>query len=573
MTKQDIAIYETTSARRTPPESADPITTEVMRHALNSAANQMKRALIRTAFSPIIYEVLDFAVAIYDRDIRLLAQAPTLPMFMGTMNFCIEGALEGIGGPSKLKDGDVILYNWPFGTGAHAQDLCVIMPVFFDGELAGYVINKAHWNDIAAKDPYSTDTVDVYQEGVIYPGVKLYEAGVLNEGLQAVVLTNTRVPKAIKGDLNAQVVSCRAGVAGFEDVLRRFGRETFEASIELMLDHGEKVMRSYLEKIPDGVYSASGALDNDGITDTQVPFEISISIKGSEIEVDFTASPDETEGPFNCPLPCTVALSRVAMTLLAGFGEPPNEGQFRPVRVKTRPGSMFHPLPPAPSFLYYWAALQAVEVIHAAIGKAQAELVPADSGGCIASLTWWGKRTATGNLWAEGAPHPVGQGASAHGDGGTMLFVTQSGTRLAPMEVWESRNPWIIEKLALAPDSGGAGKYRGGPGLDLEFRLLEDSFITPVVERTQNQPQGSNGGAPGRANGLTIRKPSGEEVWLPKYTRYALEAGSLVSLSTGGGGGYGDPSERTAEAVLADVRNGFVTEEQARRDYPHAFAD
>jgi N-methylhydantoinase B len=198
-----------------PPASApapDPITTQVVRYALNSAANQMKTALVRTAFSPVIYEVLDFAVGLYDPQLRLLAQAPSLPMFMGTLNFCIDEAVKNVGGVSELYPGDIILYNSPYGTGAHPQDLATVMPIFHRGkDLIGYAAIKAHWLDIGAKDPYCTDTIDVFQEGTVYPGVKIYKRGELNQDIFRMVIANTRVPKMVEGDMNA--VRRRSGAA------------------------------------------------------------------------------------------------------------------------------------------------------------------------------------------------------------------------------------------------------------------------------------------------------------------------------------------------------------------------
>src|SRR5579875_1332529 len=235
-------------------QSADPITTEVIRHGLNSAANQMKRALIRTAFSPIIYEVLDFAVAIYDRKVRLLAQAPSLPVFMGTMNFCVEGAVAAVGGEAALEPGDIILYNVPYGTGSHPQDCAVVMPVFLGPELIAYTTIKGHWLDIGGKEPYSTDTVDVFQEGTIFPGVKLYRRGELVPDIYRFVLANSRVPKMVAGDVNAEVVGVRTGAAAVLRLVERYGLETFHASVERMYEHGEAVVRSYFEKIPDGRY-------------------------------------------------------------------------------------------------------------------------------------------------------------------------------------------------------------------------------------------------------------------------------------------------------------------------------
>lgn len=565
-----IEVHRPAEGRGSVGTGADPITTEVIRHALNSAANQMKRALIRTAFSPIIYEVLDFAVAIYDRRLRLLAQAPSLPLFMGTLNFCVEAAVANVGGAETLEPGDVLMYNWPYGTGSHAQDLAVIMPVFHAGiGLVGYTVIKAHWLDIGAKDPYCTDTVDVFQEGVKYPGVRIYRAGELNEDIHRMIVANSRVPAAVLGDLDAQLAGCRVGASGLLEVIRRFGIDACENAIELIFDHGERIVRRYFEAIPDGRYLAQGEMDDNGVTQHAIPFEVAIEVKGSDVRIDFSASPPEQAGPVNCPLPSTIAASRVAISMLAGLGEPPHEGLFRPIEVVTRRGTLFHPEPPAPCFLYGWPALQAIEVIYKALAQAVPNAVPASSGGCICSVVWWGRRASTGEAWADGAPHPTGQGAWNGGDGGTMLHIAESATRFTPVEVWEARNPWRIEKLALAADSGGPGQFRGGAGIDLHFRMLEDTNITTVCERTRNRPWGLAGGGEGRANGAQVRMPDGTVHNVPKTTRFVVPKDGVLELSTGGGGGYGAPTHRPPAAVLRDLEAGYISREFAAEHYPH----
>ncbi len=456
---------------------ADPVTTEVIRHGLNSAAEQMKRALVRTAFSPVIYEVLDFAVAIYDRQVRLLAQAPSLPLFMGTMSFCVEAAVAAVGGEEALEPGDIVLYNYPYGTGSHPQDAAVVMPVFLrDEELIGYATIKGHWLDIGGKEPYSTDTVDVFQEGTIFPGVKLYSRGRLVRDIYRMALANSRVPKMVAGDINAEVVGVRTAASALLRLVERHGLETFQTSVERMFDHGEAVVRSYFERLPDGRYVGEGMMDNNGLDDDPVPFEVVLEIDGSTVRVDYSRAPDAQPGPINCPIASTVSASRIAITMLAGGGEAPNEGHFRPIEVVARPGSMFHPNPPSPCFLYGWPAMQAMEVIYDAVSKAMPTAVPACSGGDICALVWWGVREQTGEPWADGSPHPVGQGASVHGDGAhSLIHHAEAATRFSPTEVWESKNPWLLEKVELAPDSGGAGTHRGGLGLALFFLRLEDS--------------------------------------------------------------------------------------------------
>jgi N-methylhydantoinase B len=542
---------------------ADVVTSEVIRAALYSAAVQMKRALMRTAFSPIIYEVLDFAVAIYDRDVRLLAQAPSLPTFMGTMNFCVEAAVEAAGGPSELDPGDVILYNYPFGSGSHPQDCAVVMPVFATGRrLVGYTTIKAHWLDIGGKEPYSTDTVDVFQEGTIFPGVKLYRAGELVDDIYRLAMANSRVPRMVAGDINAEVAGVRVGARELLRIVERHGEDTFWACVERMFDHGERLMRSYLERIPDGEYVAEGCMDNDGVTGERIPFEVVLRIDGSSVEVDFTRAPDARRGPVNCPRPSTVSAARVALTMLAGGGEAPTDGHFRPIRVLTRAGSMFEPVHPQPSFLYGWPADQAMEVVYGALSAVMPSAVPACSGGDICSLVWWGQREATGEPWVDGSPHPVGQGASFAKDGGSSLMHhSEAATRFAPVEVWEARNPWVVDKVELARDSCGPGRHRGGLGVDFWFTMREDTWLTAAVERTLTAPWGLVGGGEGRPNGVTIRFADGSVATAGKATRVHLPKGTRVELATGGGGGYGPPGERAAEAVKADLANGYVSPE------------
>ena len=489
------------------------------------------------------------------------------------MNFCVEAAVAAVGGEAALEPGDILLYNEPYGTGSHPQDGALVMPVFLGGgELFGYAAVKGHWLDIGGKDPYSTDTVDVFQEGTVYPGVKLYRRGERAEDLLRTVLANTRVPKMVAGDIEAEVVSVRAGAEGLIRVVERFGLETFKLSVERMFDHGEAVVRRYFEKIPDGRYVGHGRLDDNGVETDPVPFEVAVEVNGSIVRIDYSRSPPMQAGPFNCPLPETVSASRVAITMLAGGSEAPCEGHFRPIEVVTRPGSMFHPVSPAPCFLYGWPAIQSIEVIYDALAKVIPERVPAWSGGDICSLVWWGIREHSGEPWADGFPQPVGQGGHAHGDGGTLMHIAQAATRFSPIEVWEARNPWMMEKVTLAPDSCGPGRFRGGLGLDMCFRLLEDADVTAVIERCKTPPWGLAGGLEGRANDGAIRYADGTRRVINKATRVRVPKGATLDLFSGGGGGYGPPAERGAEAVLADVREGYITEAHARRHYPHAFA-
>ena len=564
-----IDVFQSKELKKNKKIKTDPITSEIIRNSLNSAAEQMKKALVRSAFSPIIYEVLDFASAIYDKNYCMLSQSPSLPGFMGTLSFCVEQAVKEVGGEENIFDGDIIIYNNPYGSGSHSQDAALVKPVFIENKLIGYTAIKAHWLDTGGKEPYSTDTVDVFQEGTIYPGLKLYKKGKLEEDIFKLIKANSRVPKAIEGDLNAQLNGIIAGANALKRIVNKFGYELFYASVLEIYEHGEKLVRKSLEKIPDGTYSGFGQMDSNGVDEGVVKFKISIEVKGSDLILDFTDAPDQQNGPINCPLPSTVSKARVAFSMMAGNGEQPNEGFFRPLIVKTKKGTMFNPVSPAPCFLNGWPGLQVIEVIYRILSEKLPEAFPASSGGCLAAAVWWGKREKDGEPWADGAPHPVGQGGFYNGDGVTSMHHNSAGTRISPTEIWESKNPWLINKIELAKDSCGAGEFRGGLGLDLEFEMIEETFITTVVERTKNPPWGIKDGKAGRANNVQVIKKNGDKFFMPKKSGYKLDKGDKIIFLTGGGGGYGNPEFRKIEKIEYDLKQEYLSKKYVEENFKH----
>jgi N-methylhydantoinase B len=548
----------------------DPVLTEIVRQGLLSAAEQMKIALVRTAFSPIVYDMIDFCCALYDPDVRLLAQAQATPLFLGTMGYCVESCVRAVGGPSELAPGDVLFSTYAYDIGSHPQDAAIVVPAFLEGRLVAYAAVKAHHMDMGAKEPFCTDTTDNFQEGVIFPGVRVYRAGRRVDDIYRTLLANSRLPEALAGDLEAQIAAARVGNDALLRQIARHGIETFQVAVEGIFDHGEATVRRFLTQLPDGRFDAAGALDNDGIDDELVPFDVSIDISGSDVVVDFTSAPDSAAGPVNCPLPTTVSAARLAVLTIAGGGESANEGHFRPITVRTRPGSLFHPEPPAPIYLYGWPAAQAIDAIHAALADAIPAAVRAGSGGDFCGMVWWGERP-DGSFWASGTDHVTGQGARSDGDGGPpLMHISFSGMRNTPVETLELRYPILVERFELAPDSGGAGRFRGGPGLDIRYRMLEGAHFTSPIERTRTPPWGLRGGEPGRPNLLRIVLADGSEHVLRKTTARSVPAGSVIEIEVGGGGGYGPASARDPISVQDDLRNGYVTEDAARSLYPQA---
>lgn len=570
-TAPDIHRYCAAPGSDTASERADPVTTEVVRNALNSAANQMKNALIRTAFTPIIYEAHDFAVALYDDQMRMLSQAPTLPAFMGTMNFCVQSAVEAVGGLETLQPDDVIIYNEPYGTGSHAQDVAIVSPIFHGTSLIGFATNKAHWMDIGAASIYCTNTVDVFQEGVVIPGLKLYDAGKLDANVQRFIVANTRMPREVIGDMNAQVASARVGVKELIRLVDRFGLDVVRDCVERMFNHGEAIARRTIAKIPDGKYVASAKIDDNGLDDQTVHFDLEVEIEGSNVRIDYSKAPDANSGPINCPMPSTVSLSRVTVAYLAGCGEAPNEGHFRPLEVITRPGSMFHPVSPQPCYLYGWLIGPAMEAIFEALSDAAPNLVPAGGTGDLAAVINWGSRE-DGSVFLYSASLPAGHGASHRGDGATVYLPALAFSQLASAELMEAKSPMLFRQWEYVPDSAGPGKYRGGLGWQYAYETTLDGKMISTVEQTKSPAWGHSGGGSALANRLELTYPDGRIEARGKVTDLPLPKGTQICIRSGGGGGYGKPSERDPTLVHADLRNGLITEAHAREHYPHAFA-
>ena len=550
--------------------SGDPVLTEVIRNGLNAAAEQMKVTLCRTAFSPVIYEMIDFAAGIYDTDCRMLAQARAAPQFLGTLSYCLEAALERLGGLESMEPGDVIWSTDGYDNGSHSQDAVVIVPAFDGDRLVGFAVTKAHHLDIAATDPYCTNTTDYFQEGVIFPAVKLFAAGVQQRDIYRTILANSRLPKALEGDMNAQINACVAGNTGLLRLLNRYGSERFWESVELMLNHGEASMRAFLQSIPDGRYVGPCLLDDNGLDHEPIEFTVAVEVSGSEVTIDFSEAPPQQPGPVNTPLPTTVATARLSVMGLLGGVDLPNEGHFRPINVRVARRTIFFPEPPAPIFLYHGPAEQANEAIQRAMSSALPGSIPAGSGGDLCGLVLWGTREQEG-FWTTAVDHPAGQGATAHGDGGSPLMIMPwSGIRSAPTEVIEARDPILVERCELAADSAGAGRFRGGCGVDTEYRLLEDALLTSIVGRTRLAPWGLSGGLEGRPNSLVVQTPAGRVERYGTVTRLQLPAGSVLTVESGGGGGYGSASDRKQQEVEGDIEDGYVTVEHAQSHYPAA---
>lgn len=550
----------------------DPIAAAVVRDALAAVANQMRISIVRTAFSPIIYDINDCACAVYDRNLRQIGQAHEgLPSFAGVLGASIKACVEACGGEPNLAEGDILLTTASYHHGSHLNDFAVVAPTFVDGELVGYVASKAHMLDTGAKDPVAVlDSTDIFQEGLIIPGVKLFIAGEVNDGVMRIILANTRLPGPLQGDLNSMIGSMRVGVKAFQDVVARYGTAAFRACIELILDHAETRMRDYIETIPDGRYTGSGIFDGAPGEDP-MDVEVVVEINGSDIVADVTGVPDQLNYPDNLPIANTISVLRAFLMCLLGSTEIVNEGYFRPLEVRTRPGTMFHPGPSAPVSVYVMS-VSALEAFLNALSQAIPDRIPAQSGGDTETLGFAGF-TDEGMFWVTISQRFGGQGGLPDRDGTCPIpFIPWSGMRSNSCEVYEARSPVIIDECEIVPDSAGLGKYRGYPGHRVRVRPRSPMGVLFLLDRAKVGAYGLLGGTRGLPNAGQLLPADGPATSYTKAGMVPAGPGDVIEVVYGGGGGYGDPAERDPHAVHADVDAGYLTEAGARRDYPHAFA-
>ncbi len=522
---------------------------------------------MRTSYSTVIYEVRDFGLGIYDRQCRMLSEAPGLAVFTRGNDYGLQKTVDFVG-EENLEPGDLILTSYPYWSSAHPLDVLAVSPIFACGELVGYTAIKQHWLDMGQKDAgYILDSTDVFQEGLLLPGMKLYKAGVLNREIYNLLRFNSRMPDRIIGDLNAQVSACRTGERRVISLVERYGLDTFFHSAEAILDHGERLSRARLAELPKGTWEAEDWADDDGIDrETMLKLKVTVTVSDDEFIVDWSGSQPATRGPMNLPIGLTEGVSALAFKGITTPDTPANAGNYRPLKVIAPPGEMMHAVPPAPTFTV-WAALLAPEVILKALANRMPDRIPACSGGDVFSVVGVGTHPETGEMWLQGGNEAVGFGAFAGSDGeDAIMHLSEPGCRNTPVEVVETKAPWIIESYHMRQDSGGPGKYRGGVGVRRTYRYLSPATTLTLVKKTKSAPWGMAGGHDADA-GHVVVWPGTEREERTAAIHYQMNAEDILQNNSGGGGGWGNPLERDPQRVLDDVINEFVSLKSAREDY------
>lgn len=559
----------TTAASTEASTSVNPITLAVIHNALTTAAREMRDTIQRTSFCPVIYEDRDFACGILDAEGSTLAEAPGLTAFMGTLSPCLKKCLATLGSET-LDEGDILIVALPDYTGSHPADLALFMPIYAGGRLFGFTSSKAHLIDVGAKDPYPTDSIDAFQEGLRIPPVKLYRKGELNTEITAIIKANSRAADTIWGDIHAQIASFRVGERACLRLVDKYGFDTVAACINEMYDHAERLARAAIRAMPAGTWEADDHLDDNGVV-RGVPVHVHVAVtidpENAEITFDYTGSAEQQIGPTNTPLVGTISISRMLGKILTQPDSPANEGSFRPIKVVAPYGSIFNARTAAPTNLYGWVEMNAVEAVTNALGAVFPDKLPAGSGGDLCAVFRYGYRPS-GKMWVEANVEGVGQGGSHVADGeSAMIHISEACSRNLPVEIEEATDPMIVERYELIPDSGGAGAFRGGLGVQRDYRYQADGRFISVLERCTSPHWGIAGGKPGARTYGWIESSLHGNREIMKLPDMAMAKGDLVSIRTGGGGGFGSPSERDPQAVLRDVLDGYVTVEGAKTDY------
>lgn len=549
----------------------DPITLEVLRNRLDAVANEMQVTLLRSAVSVILKEGEDCSCGLFDMSGETIAQACANPLHLGIMSPAVRTVLEAFP-PSTLAESDVYVLNDPYMGGTHLPDVIIATPIFISGRPVAMSAALAHQEDMGGKTPGSmpADATEIFQEGLIIPPSKLHDRGVPNETLVAVIRRNVRLPDVVMGDFAAQLASVKVGARGYRGMVEEFGEATVAGAIRTLCEQAEVLTRTALGVIPDGEYRFRDFVDNDGLdVERRLPIEVALRVtRGSDVTVDFTGSAPQTGGPVNIGYWGTVSSVYFCFRAFAGPDIPVNSGATAPIRVIVPEGTFLNPRYPAPVSIRAHTAKRVVDAVFGALAQAVPDRVTAASSGSMSVCSFGGIDVRTGRYFGCTDIVAGGMGARPSKDGIDLLETDITNCMNIPVEAFEAHYPLRLLKTRYRADSGGAGRFRGGLGIERTIEAVSGPVQCSFrSDRHFTAPWGLHGGLPGERWRTRVERADGTQEQIPSKRVFALNAGDRLMMETGGGGGYGDPLERAPERVLEDVIDGKVSSEAARRDY------
>ena len=545
--------------------SENVITKEIIQNSLDAVSQEMFATMRKTAMSSIIYEVLDFAVAITDAKGDLASSGAGIPGFVGMLDWGVRSIIQKFPA-TEIHHGDVFATNIPHRGGvSHMNDVVLILPVFYERRLIAWVANKAHWVDIGGMSPGSIDpnARDIYQEGLQIPEIKIISEGKTVDSILDVITANSRLPETTVGDFWAGIASIRRGEKRLLELVEKYGVDVFLEAVSDYLDYAESVTRRALSGLPKGTFEAEDYLDDGRRLCAKV------TISDDAFVVDLRGNPEQDDGPLNASYAGTMVDSQMVLKAVTDPQSVANAGTFRPLEVICDDNSILNAKYPAAMGLYYETSIRIFDTIWKALAPHIPDRLTAGHYASICGTILGGVHPDTGRQHSFIEPEIGGWGAGQDADGDNAQYTGFHGeTFNCPVEINESRNGIFVEQFCLNDAPGGEGKYRGGRGIVLDYRIRSDNWwITAMYSRSKHPPWGLSGGRQGSTNGIQILRNDGGVEHHNTCSGLALSKGDLVRITTAAGGGYGAPSERPKDAVANDVLNGYVNSQVATDVY------
>lgn len=540
----------------------DPVTFNILANTLQAIAQEMSNDMIRTAYSTVIREVADCSTCLIDRNGRILAQAQNIPLHLNSVSPAVQGALAGVD-VSKLTEDEVIILNDAYSGGQHLSDIYLFSPIIHDGKIVGFSGSVGHHVDLGHSPGFNLYAHDVFEERMRFTPMVFSLSRDWNGGiLEKVIRSNVRIPRDTIGDLNAQLMANETGRRRLKELIGRYGVETVIAGGDQLLDYAEAFMRSAIKAVPDGVYCGSDRIDTDGMDLKNIEIHVALTVKDDTLAIDFAGTAPQVRTAINCPRASTIssAYSAVKM-LLTSATIPLNDGSYRPITIAAPEGSLVNPRKPAPVEGRNVVVMRVFQSIQMALAKALPDRIPAPGYDTRTEvdLHWQGLRSYHAISEQLGG----GYGAGPTNDGADQLDDPLGNCRNTPVEALElSQTFFRVERYELRPDSGGAGRQRGGLGAIRTYRFLQDGVHMSVYsDRFANKAPGLQGGHDGTTAYIKItRAADGSQEMLPPKGAATLNSGDVLDVAIGGGAGFGDPLTRDPALVAADLRSGKVGE-------------
>ena len=550
----------------------DPVTLAVLKGRLEQIADEMDATLFRSAFNPIIAEAHDASHGLYDAATgETLVQGKSgLPIFVGAMSFAVKAVIDKAAHDGDLADGDVYIFNDPYDGGTHLSDFKLVRPYYRDGELFCYLASVGHWHDVGGNVPgnYNPAATESFQEGMLIPPVKLFEAGDFRQDIVDIMQANSRQPGSLYGDLNGQINALELGEKRLSALLDEYGDATVSEALVELQARATRLMRANISELPDGTYSCDDWLDNDGIVDEPLKIALDLTIAGEEMTLDFSRSSPACAGPVN--IARSTAVASVYVALKHVFTEvPANAGVLQPIDIVIPDDTLLAVKAPKPVGGYTETILRIIDVVFGAVAQAAPERSNGCAYGTINALSLAGHRR-DGRRWVMFSFFGGGHGGHPEGDGLNHGNAPISTATIPPIEILEAAYPMFFTQWALRPDSGGPGRHRGGLGAIYEIELLEeDADVFLFGERGRYAPPGIEGGGSGAINRFFYETDDGqaEPPMASKMVGIKISRGQHLHLETPGGGGYGPALTRDPAAVARDVKLGYVSVDGAVEDY------